>query len=103
MQQLLFVIAVGYVCVRCLACGVQGQLRECAAEGPGCLDVELRLQFEPRRPRARDSFDRLEPGPWVEESWKLAHRGEPREQVPYQARKRPRNLQLAMQSPARFP
>lgn len=100
MQQMLLVILVGYVCVRCLACGVEGQVRECADDGPGCLDVELRLQFERRQPRARHSFERPELSPWLDEPWEHGRRREQRAPAAsqYQARKRPRNLQLALQA-----
>lgn len=98
MQQMILVILVGYVCVRCLACNIQGEIRECVMDsGASCYDLDLRLQFEKRQPR-----DRPEPNPWIEERWQLSRSREPREPPPHLARKRPRQLQLAMEPSARF-
>lgn len=97
MRQLLSILVV-YVCIRCLACGVQGQIRECASGEPRCLDIDLRLQIErpPASPGRYYGAERWEvPSPWPEEPWQLGHRREPRAPAPWQLRKRPRGLQIA--------
>ena len=88
MQQMLLVIFVGYMCIRCLALSVQGQVRGCESGEPRCIDVDLHMQLERRRPPQ-------EPRSWDEETWQLGQRSRPPATAPHLVRKRPRSFQLA--------
>jgi hypothetical protein len=78
-MQLFFIVVALCLCVRCLDCGVQGQVRECGFEAEGCYDVDLRVHLEPRRlrrseARSGDDYGRRH---WANERWQLDSSDEP--------------------------
>lgn len=70
-MQLLFTLLAFCICVRCLECGVQGQMSECASGRERCYDLDLRMHLEPKRYGRRDLWteDDYEPRRWADERW----------------------------------